>query len=78
MSGGWSLGGSLGFSVGGHLKTIKHSVTRFRITLDCYEAEYVADLDGKPAGTDVKWLPPAALDDYPLNSSGRKLAKFAQ
>lgn len=65
-------------TVGGHLKTIKHSVTRFRITLDCYEAEYVADLDGRPAATDIKWLPPAALDDYPLNSSGRKLAKLAQ
>ena len=26
---------------GRHLKTLTHGVTRFRITLDCYEAQYV-------------------------------------
>ena len=37
-------------NLGAHLKTIKHGVTRFRITLDCYEAEYVADADGTSNG----------------------------
>jgi A/G-specific adenine glycosylase len=62
---------------GGHLKTIKHSVTRFRITLDCYEAEYVSDPDGKPAGTEMKWLRPAELDRYPLSTTGRTVSRLA-
>ena len=64
-------------TLGGHLKTIKHSVTRFRITLDCYEAEYVADLDGKPTDAEMKWLRPVQLEGYPLSTTGRKLSKLA-
>jgi A/G-specific adenine glycosylase len=52
--------------LGGHLKTIKHSVTRFRITLDCYQAEYLSGRDGEPTDSEIKWLPPRALGDYPL------------
>ena len=61
---------------GRHLKTIKHSVTRFRITLDCYEAECIARRDGKPAAVAMKWLWPATLNEYPLCTTGRKLAKM--
>ncbi len=62
----------------GHLQSIKHGVTRFRITLQCYVARYQGG-DGRkqsPAASDIRWLRPAELNDYPLNSTGRKLARL--
>jgi len=63
---------------GRHLKTIRHSVTRFRITLDCYEAKHVAGPEGTPTETNMKWLRPAELDRYPLSTTGRKLAGLVE
>jgi A/G-specific adenine glycosylase len=59
---------------GPHLGTFRHGVTRFRITLDCYAAEY---LSGRPLGREhlaARWLRPAELKGFPLSSTGRKLA----
>jgi A/G-specific adenine glycosylase len=67
----------LAVALGQCLKTLRHSVTRFRITLDCYEAEVVSAADRKPSATEIKWLRPAELEDYPLNATGRKLARLA-
>jgi hypothetical protein len=54
--------------------TLKHGVTRFRITLDCYRALHVA---GRPSrGIEVAWLRPEELVDYPLSVTGRKLARL--
>ena len=61
---------------GAHLGTIKHGVTRFRITLDCYEAEYVSSADGNGVPAPMKWLRPGELEDYPLNVTGRKLSRM--
>ena len=52
-------------------------MTRFRITLDCYEAEYVGPAGGHASSVPVRWLRPAELDAYPLSSTGRKLARLA-
>jgi A/G-specific adenine glycosylase len=57
------------------VKTLRHGVTRFRITLDCFEASYVA-ADGRAEIAVKKWLRPAELDAYPLSSTGRKLARM--
>jgi len=60
---------------GERLATIRHGVTRYRITLDCYEANYE---DASPRSADAaetKWLRPAELDAYPLSTTGRKLAE---
>jgi A/G-specific adenine glycosylase len=62
---------------GRHLKTLKHGVTRFHITLDCYEARYLSGPDGKPDPTETRWLRPAELDEYPLSTTGRKLSQLA-
>ena len=62
---------------GSHLKTIKHGVTRFRITLDCYEARYVAAPDGKAGAAEMRWLRPAELAAVPLSTTGRKLSRLA-
>lgn len=62
---------------GNHLKTIKHGVTRFRITLECYHAEYVGQSQRKEAALEMKWLYPAQLHSYPLSTTGRKLSGLA-
>ncbi len=59
-----------------HLVTLTHSVTRFRITLECYAAKHVASGDGAAVRLETRWLPPAELAKYPLSSTGRKLAKL--
>ena len=56
------------------LATIKHGVTRFRITLRCFTAAYGR---GKIAGDEeTLWLDPNALEEYPLSVSGRKIARL--
>jgi A/G-specific adenine glycosylase len=55
------------------LKTLKHGVTRYRITLDCYAAEYVS---GRAANS--KWIPLESLATLPLSTTGRKVAFMAQ
>jgi A/G-specific adenine glycosylase len=54
--------------IGSHLKTIKHGVTRYRITLDCYAATY----DGGRVRA-ARWVPRRELDSYPLSTTGRKI-----
>jgi A/G-specific adenine glycosylase len=60
----------------GLLKTIKHGVTRYRITLDCYEAGYVSGRISSTPAKPVRWLPAQELRDLPLSSTGRKIAKL--
>ncbi len=61
-------------SPGEHRKTLRHGVTRFRITLDCYDAEYLSHDGGGAENLKQKWVRPAELEHYPLSSTGRKLA----
>jgi A/G-specific adenine glycosylase len=60
---------------GEHRKTLRHGVTRFRITLACYDGNYVSH-NGGGDGLVQKWVRPAELEHYPLSSTGRKLAKL--
>jgi len=68
----------LAVDVGDRITTIKHGVTRFRITLDCYQATVAAGNGRRPAKerTDVRWLTPAELEQYPLSTTGRKIARL--
>jgi A/G-specific adenine glycosylase len=53
------------------LTAIRHTVTRFRITLECFQAELLSKghlLKG------AAWFRPSELDDYPLSATGRRLA----
>jgi A/G-specific adenine glycosylase len=61
---------------GRRLATFKHSVTRFRITLDCYEAGYVSGPAGRTELRSMQWLEPTQLDGYPLCTTGRKICRF--
>ena len=62
--------------LGQRLTTLKHGVTRFRITLDCYEAAYVSGADRRHDGVEMRWLRLNELADYPLNTTGRKLSRL--
>lgn len=62
---------------GRRLKTIKHGVTRFRITLECCEAEYAGRARGPDVRPVMRWLRPAELVQYPLSTTGRILAGMA-
>jgi len=56
------------------LKTIRHVVTRYRITLECYEAAYLRGKARARNGSAVRWTPLGELPALPLSASGRKLA----
>jgi A/G-specific adenine glycosylase len=58
------------------LTTLKHGVTRFRITLDCYDAACVARGARRRMRDNVRWIAPAELPELPLSTTGRKLAEF--
>jgi A/G-specific adenine glycosylase len=60
----------------GLLTTLKHGVTRYRITLECYEAKTVGGRIKSTPDRPVRWLPQRNLDDLPLSVTGRKLAKL--
>jgi A/G-specific adenine glycosylase len=56
------------------LKTLKHGVTRYRITLDCYEAAYVGGRIRTAESAEVRWRPLGHLKELPLSTTGRKIA----
>jgi A/G-specific adenine glycosylase len=63
---------------GRRLATFKHTVTRFRIRLDCYEAGYVSGPAQPIELPHMQWLTPAQLDHYPLCTTGREICRLVQ
>lgn len=61
-----------------HLETLKHSVTRFRITLHCYVTVVVAASRSKTqtVDTETAWVAIDDLETYPLSVTGRQLARW--
>jgi A/G-specific adenine glycosylase len=59
-------------SPGSLLRTIKHGVTRYRITLDCFEAGYSSGRTKQ-----ARWITKPKLAELPLSTTGRKLGEFA-
>ena len=58
------------------LQTIKHGVTRYRITLDCFTASYSGGRTRSTKARPVRWLKTAELADLPLSATGRKIARL--
>ena len=58
------------------LTTLKHGVTRFRITLDCHLADYVSASRRAPAEAELRWVLPLDFESYPLSVTGRKLSRL--
>jgi A/G-specific adenine glycosylase len=60
----------------GVLTTIQHSVTRYRITLECHTAKHIRSK--RQANSNLQWCTPAELDNLPLSVTARKIAKLLQ
>jgi A/G-specific adenine glycosylase len=58
------------------VKRLRHGVTRFRITLDCYEATYAGGRARSASGASVRWIKREELEHLPLSTTGRKLAEL--
>ena len=56
------------------LTTIKHGVTRYRITLECYEARATGGRVRSTEASPVRWAPVADLAELPLSVTARKIA----
>ena len=90
MAGGTVAGVTV--ELGGHFATLRHGVTRFRITLDCYEALVAERAKAASAvarklqpraksrsqnGTPAaRWFRLAELDELPMNVTGRKIVRL--
>ncbi len=61
---------------GALLTTLKHGVTRYRITLECYEAQPKGGRVRSTADRPVRWAPTGELAELPLSVTGRKIAKL--
>lgn len=55
------------------LTTIRHSVTRYRITLRCLRADFASGRLSRTAAS-CRWVRLRDLGEYPLSVTGRKLA----
>ena len=58
------------------LTTIRHSVTRFRITLECHDAKYLRRGEAPRSPPEMRWLLPTELEAFPLSVTGRKLGRL--
>ncbi len=61
---------------GGLVATLKHGVTRYRITLECYAARYASGRVRSAAESPVRWLRRRELAELPLSVTGRKIAEL--
>lgn len=60
---------------GPRLATLKHGVTRFRITLVCHQAEFTSSAR-RVQPTEQRWLAPERLTELPLSTTGRKISRL--
>ena len=61
--------------LGSELMTLSHGITRYRITLVCFEAEYVTGAFRSAFYREGQWVAPGRLTDYPVSAPQRRLAK---
>jgi A/G-specific adenine glycosylase len=57
--------------------TLKHGVTRFRITLECYTAESIAARPRLSPG-EWRWVDPVELNSLPLSVTGRRFSRLLE
>jgi A/G-specific adenine glycosylase len=60
---------------GPELLTVRHAVTRFRITLVCFTARYRSGRFRSPFYRQGKWVRPEDLQHYPISRPQRRLAQ---
>jgi A/G-specific adenine glycosylase len=65
-----------------HFAALRHSVTRFRIMLECYTGQCLTVGQARiPKSiinrkSEMRWVDPADFEEYPLSVTGRKLARL--
>jgi A/G-specific adenine glycosylase len=62
--------------VGPELLTLQHGVTRYHITLTCFEAEHAGGDFRSGFYVEGRWLSLADLAAYPVSAPQRRLARF--
>jgi A/G-specific adenine glycosylase len=62
--------------LGPELLTIRHGITRYHITLTCFESAYVAGEFHSDFYVRGRWLNVADLAAYPVSAPQRRLARF--
>ena len=60
---------------GPELLTVRHGITRYHVTLVCFEADYLGGKFASPFYARALWLAPADLAAYPVSSPQRRLAR---
>jgi A/G-specific adenine glycosylase len=65
----------LDVTLGPELLTLRHGVTRYRITMACFEAESAAGDFRSDFYRRGLWVAPGRLADYPVSAPQRRLAK---
>jgi A/G-specific adenine glycosylase len=61
--------------LGPELLTLRHGVTRYQITLVCFEAAYQAGTYASDFYTQGIWVKPEGLNAYPVSAPQRRLAR---
>jgi A/G-specific adenine glycosylase len=61
--------------VGAELLTVRHGITRYRITLVCFEAAYRSGTFRSTFYREAAWVRPAELPGYPVSVPQRRLAR---
>jgi A/G-specific adenine glycosylase len=57
------------------LTTLRHGITRYRITLKCFDAEFASGRFRSSFYVRGRWLKPAELANYPVSAPQRRLVK---
>jgi A/G-specific adenine glycosylase len=65
----------LSVTIGDAVAQIRHSVTRYRITLCCYKAEWLAG-EVVERSREFRWVAPRQFSRFPLSVTGRKFARL--
>jgi A/G-specific adenine glycosylase len=60
--------------LGPELLTVRHGITRYRVTLVCFEADFVGGSFQSSFYVRAEWLRPEELASYPVSSPQRRLA----
>ena len=63
-------------ALGEQLATIKHGVTKYRITLHCFFATPISAKQPLRRDQHLKWVFRKQLGDYPLSTTGRKISQL--
>jgi len=66
----------LGVAIGSHFATLKHGVTRFKITLKCFEAAPAEPRRKAKEVEGLRWVTLDELTELPLSTTGRKIAQL--